>query len=66
MGMELPTPNSWILGDSFMKVYYTHFDMEGERVGFAKAATKPTEVVTKEPLTHSIEQEVQEAVDRWY
>jgi hypothetical protein len=35
VGAEVPIPNAWILGDSFMKVYYTHFDMENEQVGFA-------------------------------
>jgi hypothetical protein len=27
----------FILGDSFIKVFYTHFDVAGGRVGFAKA-----------------------------
>jgi hypothetical protein len=25
------------LGDSFIKTYYTHFDVAGERIGFARA-----------------------------
>ncbi len=29
-----------ILGDSFIKTYYTHFDKGGQRVGFAKAVPK--------------------------
>jgi len=40
MGMDLPIPNAWILGDTFMRTYYTHFDMAGNRVGFAKAANE--------------------------
>lgn len=28
---------TWILGDVFMKEYYTHFHLEGKQVGFAKA-----------------------------
>lgn len=39
MGLELPPSmgNAFILGDSFMKKYYTHFDMTNYRVGFAEA-----------------------------
>lgn len=39
MGMDLPDSlgEAFILGDSFLKAYYTHFDVENKRVGFAKA-----------------------------
>lgn len=38
-GMALPSPleNAFILGDSFIHKYYTHFDMTNGRVGFALA-----------------------------
>lgn len=40
IGMDLPPQlgNAFILGDSFMKTYYTHFDMTNKRVGFAISA----------------------------
>lgn len=39
MGINLPADlsNTWILGDVFIRVYYSVFDYEGARVGFAPA-----------------------------
>ena len=38
-GSHLPSQfsGSFILGDSFMKNYYTHFDLGRKKIGFAKA-----------------------------
>ena len=39
IGLDLPPQlgEAFILGDSFIKTYYTHFDVGNSRVGFARA-----------------------------
>ena len=39
MGLDLPPQlgEAFIMGDSFIKAFYTHFDVGGNRVGFARA-----------------------------
>eukprot|EP00178_Gracilaria_changii_P003940 TRINITY_DN1601_c0_g1_i1.p1 TRINITY_DN1601_c0_g1~~TRINITY_DN1601_c0_g1_i1.p1 ORF type:complete len:205 (-),score=34.22 TRINITY_DN1601_c0_g1_i1:16-630(-) len=39
MGLDLPAQlgEAFIIGDAFIKTFYTHFDVENKRVGFARA-----------------------------
>ena len=39
MGLDLPAQlgEAFIVGDAFIKTFYTHFDVENKRVGFARA-----------------------------
>ena len=39
MGLDLPAQlgEAFIVGDAFIKTFYTHFDVENKKVGFARA-----------------------------
>jgi len=48
-GIALPPSfgNAMILGDVFIRAYYTHFDYGNNQVGFAKAVPTPPSKGTK-------------------
>ena len=46
--LEKPVNRIWILGDMFIHNYYTVFDLQGQKVGFAKSKNhdlKPEQLI---------------------